>query len=294
MTRFEHLDRLSVTVLAEDSVGYESPLWGQHGLSFFVEAERDGISRKVLVDVGQDPQALLHNMRLLEIHPESIDSIVLTHCHYDHTRGLAEVLKAAGKRDLPVVAHPDLFRLDFVETPYLRHVGVPAADSLEAIEAAGGRLFLTSDPLSLLPGLSTTGRVPRQTDFEETGIELRTIDRDCRVVPDLMDDDLALIAALPGGKLVILTGCSHAGIVNIARHSMELTGLKDIRAILGGLHLVEASSDRIRKTVDALGSLPLDSVCAGHCTGFEAQVELRLKIGNRFQPLRTGMRLEYP
>ena len=294
MPAFETLDRLSVTVVAEDSVMYESPYWGQHGISLFVTAEKGGITRNILIDVAQDPQALLHNMNLMGICPPCIDAIVVTHCHYDHTRGLSEVLKAIGKKDLPVVAHPDLFRLDFIVKPYLRHVGVLAGDTRAEIEAAGGLLFLTSDPLPLMTGLSTTGYVTRRTDFEEVGIPLRTIDGEGRLVEDPMKDDISVIAALLDGKLVILTGCSHAGIVNIARHAVDLTGVKDIRAILGGLHLVEAPMDRILKTVDSLADLSIESVFAGHCTGFSAQAELRKKFGERFQPLQTGMKFEFP
>lgn len=294
MPSFEALDRLAVTVVAEDSVMYESPYWGQHGISLFVTAVKDGFTRNILIDVAQDPRALLHNMALMGICPPCIDAIVLTHCHYDHTRGLAEVLRAIGKKDVPVVAHPDLFRLDFIVKPYLRHVGVLAGDTRTEIEASGGLLFLTSDPLQLMTGLSTTGYVARRTDFEEVGIPLRTIDGEGLLVEDPMKDDISVIAVLPGGKLVILTGCSHAGIVNIARHAVDLTGIKDIRAILGGLHLVEAPMDRILKTVDALAGLSIESVFAGHCTGFNAQAELRKKFGERFQPLQTGMRFEYP
>ncbi len=294
MQTFEPLDRLSVTVLAEDSVMYESPCWGQHGISLFMTAVKGGVTRNILVDTAQDPRALLRNMDLLGIRPSAVDAIVITHCHVDHTGGLAEVLKAVGKKDLPVVAHPGLFRPNFVEEPFLEHVGISAGNSRAEIEAAGGLLLLTADPLKLMTGLSSTGYVTRRTDFEEVSLPLRTIDGEGRLIQDSMKDDISVIAVLPGGKLVILTGCSHAGIVNIARHSLELSGHKEIRAILGGLHLVDASEDRIRKTADALAGLPIESIFAGHCTGFSAQAELRKKIGDRFQPLQTGMRFEFP
>jgi len=196
----EYLDRISITVVAEDSVLYESPYWGQHGISLYVQAEHNTVVRNILIDVGQSPEALLHNMRLLGIDPASIDAIVLTHCHYDHTQGLAEVLKAIGKRDLPVIAHPDLFRLDFIVNPYLRHVGVMAGDSRQELEANGACLFLTADPLQLLPGLTTTGYIPRTTDFEEVGIPLKTIDSEGKVVMDPMNDDISVIAALKGRR----------------------------------------------------------------------------------------------
>jgi 7,8-dihydropterin-6-yl-methyl-4-(beta-D-ribofuranosyl)aminobenzene 5'-phosphate synthase len=288
-----YLDKLEVTVLAEDSVLYESPLWGQHGVSFLLEAYKDGVKRNVLVDVAQSPEALLHNMRLLGVNPSIIDAVILTHCHYDHTQGLAEILKAVGKRDLPVIAHPDIFRLNFVVEPYLRHVGVMSSDSRERIEESGGTLYLTRDPLQIMPGLMTTGEVKRQTDFEEVGIPLKTITRDGRVVEDRMVDDTSVIANIGNKGIVIITGCSHAGIVNIVKHSIELTGIKKIKAIIGGLHLIEAPTERIKKTVEALSKYDIDLISAGHCTGFEAQVELYKTFGERFLPLHTGMKFTF-
>jgi 7,8-dihydropterin-6-yl-methyl-4-(beta-D-ribofuranosyl)aminobenzene 5'-phosphate synthase len=193
------------------------------------------VKRNVLVDVAQSSEALLHNMRLLGVNPSIIDAVILTHCHYDHTQGLAEILKAVGRRDLPVIAHPDIFRLNFVVEPYLRHVGVMSGDSRKRIEESGGTLYLTRDPLQIMPGLVTTGEVKRQTDFEEVGIPLKTITRDGRVVEDRMVDDTSVVANIGNKGIVIITGCSHAGIVNIVKHSIELTGIKKIKAIIGGV-----------------------------------------------------------
>jgi 7,8-dihydropterin-6-yl-methyl-4-(beta-D-ribofuranosyl)aminobenzene 5'-phosphate synthase len=293
MSTMESLDSLSLTIVAEDSVMYESPFWGQHGISLYATAKKDGFSRNILVDVAQDSTALLHNMTLMGIEPSSIDGIVLTHCHYDHTQGLVEILKTIGKKDVPVIAHPDLFRPNFIVKPYLRHVGVMSGDSRVSIENNGGYLFLTTDPLQIMPGLTTTGLIPRQTDFEEVGIPLKTIDSDNRLVQDPMNDDISLIAVLPDKELVILSGCSHAGIVNITKQSISISGIHQVRAVIGGLHLVEAPMDRIIKTVDAMHTLVEGSIYAGHCTGFNAQVELRKKFGDRFAPLQTGMKFDF-
>jgi 7,8-dihydropterin-6-yl-methyl-4-(beta-D-ribofuranosyl)aminobenzene 5'-phosphate synthase len=97
------LESLTVTILAEDTVGYETPFLGQHGVSFLLEAisgeplAAGTIDRRILVDVAQNPEALLHNMSLLDVDPASIDTIVLTHCHYDHTQGLVEILKGSSR-----------------------------------------------------------------------------------------------------------------------------------------------------------------------------------------------------
>lgn len=285
------LNSLKITVLTEDSVLYESHYLGQHGVSFLLEGARGSDVMRILVDVGQNSQALLSNMKLMNISPSIIDAIVLTHCHYDHTQGVARMLKEIGRKDIQVIAHRDIFRLNFVTEPYLRHVGIMPGDSREEIEKAGGSLLLTKDPVKLMPGITTTGEVKRQTDFEQVGIALKTIEGG-EVVDDQMLDDISVVANVNGKGLVIVTGCSHAGIVNIARHAMELTGCEKIEGIIGGLHLVDASDVRIKRTGEELAKLNPEWICVGHCTGFKAQVELYLTFGEMFSPLQTGMQFE--
>jgi 7,8-dihydropterin-6-yl-methyl-4-(beta-D-ribofuranosyl)aminobenzene 5'-phosphate synthase len=282
------LDSLKITVLAEDSVLYESHYLGQHGVSFLLEGAKGSDVTRILVDVGQNSQALLNNMKLMNISPAIIDAVALTHCHYDHTQGVARMLKEIGRRDIQVIAHRNIFRLNFVTEPYLRHVGIMPGDSREEIEKAGGSLLLTKDPVKLMSGITTTGEVKRQTDFEEVGIALKTIEGG-EVVDDQMLDDISVVANVNGKGLVIVTGCSHAGIVNIARHAVELTGCEKIEGILGGLHLVDAPDDRIKRTAEELSKFNPEWICAGHCTGFKAQVELYLTFRERFSPLQTGM-----
>jgi len=282
------LNSLKITVLTEDSVLYESHYLGQHGVSFLLEGAKGSDVMRILVDVGQNSQALFNNMKLMNISPSIIDAVVLTHCHYDHTQGVARMLREIGRRDIQVIAHRDIFRLNFVTEPYPRHVGIMPGDSGEEIEKAGGSLFLTKDPVKLMSGITTTGEVKRQSDFEEVGIALKTI-QNGEVVDDQMLDDISVVANVTGKGLVIVTGCSHAGIVNIARHAIELTGCEKIEGILGGLHLVDAPDVRIKRTVEELSKLNPEWICAGHCTGFKAQVELYLAFRERFSPLHTGM-----
>jgi len=285
------LDSLKITVLTEDSVLYESHYLGQHGVSFLLEGAKGSDVMRILVDVGQNSQALLNNMKLMNISPSIIDAVVLTHCHYDHTQGIARMLKEIGRRDIQVIAHRDIFRLNFVTEPYLRHVGIMPGDSREEIEKAGGSLLLTKGSVKLMSGITTTGEVKRQTDFEQVGIALKTLEGG-EVVDDQMLDDISVVANISGKGLVIVTGCSHAGIVNIAKHAMELTGCEKIEGIIGGLHLIDAPDVRIKRTVEGLSKLNPEWICAGHCTGFKAQVELYLAFRERFSPLQTGMQFE--
>jgi len=286
------LDRLNITVLAEDSVLYESPYLGQHGVSFLLEGTSGGLTRNILVDVGQNTDALLANMKTVGIAPQVIDGIVLTHCHYDHTQGVARLLGIIGKKKVPVMAHTGLFRLHFITEPYHRLVGIMPGDVQPEIAKAGGSVSLSSQPQTIMPGMITTGQVPRQTEYEEVRMALKTIDNG-RVVDDLMLDDISVIAHVRDKGLVIVTGCSHAGIVNIARRAVAVTGGEKISAIIGGLHLIEASPEVIRKTVAELSRMKVARISAGHCTGFKAQVELYLAFGDKFTPLQTGMRFSF-
>jgi 7,8-dihydropterin-6-yl-methyl-4-(beta-D-ribofuranosyl)aminobenzene 5'-phosphate synthase len=147
-----------------------------------------------------------------------------------------------------------------------------------------------------MPGLFTTGEVERKTDFEEVGIQLLTIEGG-EVKPDSMRDDISLIANVKEKGVVIITGCSHAGIVNIARQAVQLAKTDKIHGVIGGFHLIEAmgtAEKRIKKTAQALKEFDPDWIYAGHCTGFLAQVELYNTFKERFSPLQTGMIVKVP
>jgi 7,8-dihydropterin-6-yl-methyl-4-(beta-D-ribofuranosyl)aminobenzene 5'-phosphate synthase len=284
-------DRVRVTVLLEDSVA-RSDVKALHGLSLWVEVTAGEHTGRFLVDVGQEPDTLWANASRLGIDLAAAHAIVLTHCHYDHTAGLAEVIRRIGRNDLPVVAHPATFRPNFVCRPHLWHVGMQAQDRPEELQRAGAILILCRDPLPLMPGVTTTGEVPRVTDFEDVGLPVWTV-QDGRVLPDSMPDDISLIVNLKEQGLVVITGCSHAGIINILKHAVTMTGITRIRAVLGGFHLVGARQERIARTVAELEKLMPQQVVPGHCTGTEAQFALRQALGERWQPLATGTRLEF-
>ena len=285
------LDNLKITVLADDCVLYESPYLGQHGASFFLEGVSGRETKRILVDVGQNFEALLHNMRAMDISPSVIDVIVLTHCHYDHTQGVARLLRETGRKDVRVIAHTDIFRPHFITEPYRRDVGIMPGDSKEEIEKAGGRISLTRDPAVILPGIITTGEVSRLTDFEKVNVAVKTTENGM-VVDDLLLDDISVAANIKDKGLVIITGCSHAGIINITNQAIQLTGCSKIEGIIGGLHLIEASDTVINRTVDELARLNVSWISAGHCTGFTAQAILYRVFAKRFSPLRTGMQFE--
>lgn len=282
------LESLSITVLAEDTVLYETPFLGQHGISLYLETLRDGEVYHVLMDVGQNPLALVNNMEELDIDLNDLDAVVLTHCHYDHTNGIAQLLGASSRSNIPVIAHPSIFRSHYVTEPEWRHIGMSPEDSARKIEDAGGKLVLTTDPMAVIPGLFFSGQVPRKNKIELPPKGFFTT-QGGMAVPDKMEDDISLYGIIEGVGLVALTGCAHAGIINILDHGASLFPDMPLEGIVGGLHLIEADPEVIRWTVEALKEKDPSWIGAGHCTGFGGQMALASVLQEKFFPLRTGL-----
>ncbi|GAI55867.1 unnamed protein product [marine sediment metagenome] len=114
----EKVDSLLIYVLSEDYAGYDSLFWAQFGVSFLLDVEIKGSRRKILFDTAAHAEPILHNMGLFKIKPLDVDLIVLSHHHFDHTGGLAGIMEAIDKGNVPVVAHPEIFKTSVMARPY--------------------------------------------------------------------------------------------------------------------------------------------------------------------------------
>jgi 7,8-dihydropterin-6-yl-methyl-4-(beta-D-ribofuranosyl)aminobenzene 5'-phosphate synthase len=285
------VDSVRIITLLDDYAGFETSFYAQHGLALLLEVCSGGKCRRILLDAGQDAAPILHNMEILGIGPGSIDAVFLSHCHYDHTGGLVGVLSAIG-REIPVIAHPAVFRDNYTFKPFLRNIGVTLENSQEAVKAAGGQLFLTGEPFAIMPGVFSTGEVPRRIDFEDQGIGTYNLE-DGHITPDSLRDDMSLVVNVTGRGLVILSGCGHAGIINIVNHAREITGIQKVAVVMGGFHLIGASEERIRKTAAAFDR-DIGRVIPGHCTGLAAYSEFSRTLGDRFDSLHVGKIVSVP
>ena len=290
MLKVGEVDSIEIITLVEDYAGYETSFLAQHGISLLLDAKSGDVHERVLMDVGQSSEPILHNMDILGIDPTSIDMIFLSHCHYDHTKGLVGMLQAIRKESVPIIAHPTIFRPNYVLKPYLRHVGITGENSKERIEENGGCLALAREPFELLPGVISTGEVERVRDFEEARMGGYNIEYG-KLVEDQVLDDMSLVVNVKGKGLVIVTGCSHAGLINIIKHSMKITRIDRIEGVVGGFHLIEASEERIGKTVEALSEIDLGWIFSGHCTGFAANKVMSTMLGDKFNLLHVGARI---
>ncbi|PVX25037.1 MAG: MBL fold metallo-hydrolase [Candidatus Bathyarchaeum sp.] len=280
---------VQITVLIENSKnGAKSNLQAKHGLSFFITAKIDDDKVTVLMDTGPSSDALLYNVNALGVNLEDVNAIALSHGHYDHTGGLIESLKRM-KKLVPVIGHPTLFHPKLSMMPHLRLIGAPFRFS--DVESVGGVPILTTDPVKIADGITTTGEVPRTTSFE-TVKGFWTV-RNTRFVDDVMLDDQSLVIDVEEKGLVVVAGCAHSGIINTVKYAQEITGNSRVHAVLGGFHLIRADSKRLQATVDELAKLDPKFVGPCHCTGKKAVKKIADAFGDRCRFIHTGDIIEF-
>lgn len=273
-----------ITVLVENSVKQQS-LLAEHGMAFWIETA----GRRILFDTGQG-MVLQHNANTLGIALSAAD-VVLSHGHYDHTGGLYQALDSFNAAH--VYAHPAAFTPRFFQNPdkkSVRSVGSPFS-SPEDLRGRVGQLVLTgAKPVQIADGIRLTGEIPRRNDFEDTGGAFY-LDEAC-TQPDLLPDDQALFMETARGMIVLL-GCAHSGVVNTLDHIRTLTGCTRIHAVLGGMHLLAADENRLRRTIQALREAEVQKVGLAHCTGFAAMARLYTELPNRCFPCVAGTQVTF-
>jgi 7,8-dihydropterin-6-yl-methyl-4-(beta-D-ribofuranosyl)aminobenzene 5'-phosphate synthase len=253
---------------------------GEWGQSLLIESNGE----KILFDAG--PTGMIsQNATLLGVDLGTVDKIVVSHGHYDHTGGLQEVLiksMEAGRHPdgVELIGHPDIFTSkyfyikDFIE----RYVGIPY--QREELEAMGARFNLSRDAIKLNENMLTTGEVEITVDFEKIDKDLHVKEGSAQI-PDRLADDMGIIIKTEQG-LVILLGCGHRGMINTIRHAQKITGINDVYAIIGGTHLISADSNQVQKTIEALKELKIKKLGVSHCTGLKSAALLANHFGDAF------------
>jgi 7,8-dihydropterin-6-yl-methyl-4-(beta-D-ribofuranosyl)aminobenzene 5'-phosphate synthase len=275
--------QVDITILVENTTPV-SPLIGEYGFAALLRVDE----RKILFDTGS-ANALFLNSAALGIKLDEIEAVLISHGHYDHTGALLPFIKQYGPK--PIYAHSNIFSRRPMPTkrdPY-REIG--CVFQREEIEAAGAQLFFTDEFCEIFPGIYASGEVPRINDFEDVGGNFK-VEIDGELIKDNLLDDMSLIIDHPDG-LIIISGCAHAGIINILEHSIKQTGKSKILAFIGGTHLINASEERLTKTVSALKSYDIQNLIVSHCTGFYAAARLYNELGTKVVKGDTGMTFRF-
>ncbi|MFC2072734.1 MBL fold metallo-hydrolase [Chloroflexota bacterium] len=274
---------IRITTLSENTANYG--FLAEWGLSILVEMD----GAKILMDTGLSFSAV-HNAQLIGIDLSTIDHIVISHGHCDHTGGLRDVLRIKG--NVEVIAHPDIWTAKYVQRAQqpARYSGIPFLR--EELESQGARFRFAKEPVRITEQIMTTGEVPMSSGYEEIESTL-FIKEDDQFKPDLLADDLALIIDTDFGLVVIL-GCAHRGIINTLRHAQNLTGKEMVYAVIGGTHLFRASEERLEKTIADLKEMGIQRLGVSHCTGFHAEARLAQEFEDMFFLNNAGTKLTLP
>lgn len=300
------VDRIAVTTVVDNSIDALRPdekvarrhtidraaripeLRAEHGLAHHVEVTRGGETKRVAFDFGLTAYSMTHNWDALGLEASSIDAVALSHGHVDHYGGLLGFLGAhrrSMKREMAFYGGADHFAHRWTERNGRRvDLGTLSRGSLEAYDLD---VRIAAEPTVLAEGVMLSGEMRRPMDFEAIPPSLR-VERDGQLEQDTFIGEQTLIANVRDRGLVVVTSCSHRGIVGICRWAADVAGVSKIHAVIGGFHLSGLGEERIGRVVDAFRALELDYVIPQHCTGFEAMVGLHRHLGDRLVVSSVG------
>ncbi len=269
-------------------------LLAEHGYSLLLTVERDGTRQSILYDAGWSRDTALHNLDVLGVKVNELRAIALSHGHGDHHGGLLGMVSRVGRRGLPLVLHPDAWLERKIVFPDGTEVPAPPPshmdldrEGVEVIEERGPTLLL--DDCVLI-----TGQVERKTDFEP-GFPIQQRRTEHGWEPDYMVwDDQGVIVQVADKGLVVMSSCSHSGVINVLWNARRLTGVDRLHAFVGGCHLTGAIMEPvIPRTIDEFRNLAIDWIVPGHCTGWKATHQLARLFPDSFIQSSVGTTLRF-
>ena len=301
------MDRVEVTVVVDNSIDILAassdmvvrPDWrwewsegdqlrAEHGYSLAVRIHDVRGTDQILYDAGLSRDGTSHNMDVLGLDPREFRAIVLSHGHADHHGGL-EGLFGRVRESMPLVVHPHAWRERKVVFPTGAEIRMPPP-SHNDLDREGWQVVEERGP-SLLLGDSVlvTGQIDRVTEFER-GFPLQHAKNNGGWEPDTwIWDDQAIAINVRDRGLVVLSSCSHSGVINVLRHVQSVTGIEHIRGFIGGLHLTGGLFEPIlNTTIDELVAIGPDLVVPGHCTGWRATHQVSGRLASAYSPSNVG------
>lgn len=281
-----------------------STLAGEWGLSLHLESRNAGATSQYLLDFGYTPEILVRNLTLLGIEPERLNGLILSHGHRDHYGGLPGFIAQYRDRmrdDLQLFAGGrETFREKWVGSRDEEPASWGALDRA-ALEAARVET-VCCDTAQALAGPFTTGNIARRsfervlpnTLVEPTPVDHFTEDeRRGRLVPDRHPDEHATCYVVRGRGLVVISSCSHCGVLNAVRTAMAVSGVDKLHAVVGGFHLGVAPPDYVDHTIAEMKALAPDVIIPMHCTGRTFIAKLRAEMPDRLIDWNTGSRFTF-
>ena len=269
---------LKITVLSTMLTEFRGV--GEWGFAALIEAD----GQSVLFDTGARPGTVLKNAEELGIDLSAVDTVVLSHNHWDHTGGLVTLRRALKAQNASAMQRthvgegiflPRILDAKAIDAlpPMPSEFIVNAVDVRDQYEALGGRFIVHEKPHELRPGMWITGPIPR-VHPEKNWTPFMRIQQGDQQIEDTIPEDQAVVLNTSHG-LVVVAGCGHAGIVNTMEHARSITNGKPIHAVLGGFHLMSATDQHLRWTGTKMHEFGVKHVLGAHCTGINAVTGLR-------------------
>jgi len=254
--------RILSTMLADDD-GV-----GEWGFSALVTVD----GHRILFDTGARDNTVLINSRALKVNLENVPEVILSHNHRDHTGGLVTL------RQIELQSEPLSLGVAHVAEGIFLDRGGWMEHVRTDYEAAGGRFIVHKGPDEIYPGVWLTGPIPRvfpERNWNGTG-QYKMPDGSKR--EDNIPEDMSLVIDTDRG-LVVVTGCGHAGIINIIDYARKKVRNAPVLAAIGGIHLYQADEEKLKWTASKMREFGVQNILGAHCTGIEATYRLRELVG---------------
>jgi 7,8-dihydropterin-6-yl-methyl-4-(beta-D-ribofuranosyl)aminobenzene 5'-phosphate synthase len=235
---------------------------------------------RLLFDTGAREETVLRNAEELKVDLTDITDVVLSHNHDDHTGGLLTLRRALSSKNTRALSRAHVASGIFLPRRY-EGTGDSEGNRMPAVrdayEATGARMVEHPKAAKLAPGVWLTGPVARRYPERNWPKGARLVTRD-GTVEDTIPEDQSLIVDT-GDGLVVITGCGHAGIGNILARAREMVPGVPVRAVVGGLHLLDADEKSLTWTAERMREAGVRHLLGAHCTGLEAVYRLRVLLG---------------
>ena len=269
------LHTVKITVLSTMLVGkLENGGIGEWGFSALVEAD----GHRLLVDTGFRPETVLQNARELHIDLSDVQEVILTHNHGDHVGGLMTLRREFMKKNPAALSVAHVAKGIFYSRPSPQGEDNQMIVIRKEYEATGGKFIEHADAVEIFPGAWLSGPVPRKYPERNWSVKGKVQTPEGGLVEDTIPEDQSLVLNTPQG-LVIVTGCGHAGIVNILTYTTAKYADRPVYGVVGGLHLFPAKDEQVDWTGDEFKQFKVANLLGAHCTGIEAVYRLRDRAG---------------
>jgi 7,8-dihydropterin-6-yl-methyl-4-(beta-D-ribofuranosyl)aminobenzene 5'-phosphate synthase len=300
------IDRISVTTVVDNSIDALRvdekvarrhtveravgipPLRAEHGLAHHVEVTRGSETARIAFDFGLTAESMNHNWGVLGLDARALDAVALSHGHVDHYGGLVGFLEShrpSMKRELTFYGGADHFAHRWTERNGRRvDLGTLHRRTLEAYDLD---VRIVTAPTLLAEGVMLSGEMTAPMPYETIPPALQ-VEHEGQLSQDTFIGEQTLIANVRDKGLVVVTSCSHRGIVGICRWAARVAGVAKVHAVVGGFHLSGLGEERITRVVDAFRALELDYIVPQHCTGLEALVALSRHLGHQLVVSSVG------